>query len=102
MLLTSILLIGFINIFKIKQHLLRENKIQIKSNIFNDFFDSCKKIIKYPIWHNSYIKCESDDDCPIPYACCHDPIFPMKDEYCCINYKPRKYKYNYAYIDKKN
>lgn len=102
--LTNILLLGFINMYKITQNQLQKNTIQINSNILNNFVITCKEIIKYPIWHNNYIKCKTDDECPIPYACCNDPIFPMKDEYCCINYKQRKYKYNYAYafVNKKN
>jgi hypothetical protein len=64
--------------------------IKIKNELTNKF-------IKLPVWHNPNIKCYNDEDCPIPYACCHDAFFPMKDNYCCINYKNRDYKYSYVY-----
>lgn len=54
--------------------------------------------LKLPLWHKSEIECETDEDCPYPYACCHDPFFPLKDKYCCINYKPRNVKLKRAYI----
>ena len=44
--------------------------------------------IRFPIWHKSNIKCITDDDCPMPFACCHDPFFPLRDKYCCRNYTP--------------
>ena len=53
--------------------------------------------IRYPIWHKSHIKCNTDDDCPMPFACCHDPFFPLHDKYCCSNYKNRSLKYAYLY-----
>jgi hypothetical protein len=55
------------------------------------------KFLKLPVWHVPNMKCYDDQDCPIPYACCHDAFFPMKDNYCCINYKNRDYKYAYVY-----
>ena len=52
--------------------------------------------IRFPIWHKSNIKCITDDDCPMPFACCHDPFFPLRDKYCCRNYKNRSLKYAYV------
>jgi hypothetical protein len=59
---------------------------------------SITKHLKLPSWHKSEIECETDEHCPHPYACCHDPFFPLKDKYCCINYKPRNVKLKPAYI----
>lgn len=53
--------------------------------------------LKLPIWYVPNIPCERDDECPILYACCHDAFFPIKDKYCCRNYKKREYKYAYVY-----
>lgn len=69
------------------------NKYQFNINILNKIYEK----LKLPIWHRNNIKCETDDDCPIPFACCHDAFFPMKDKYCCSNYKKREYKYAYNY-----
>jgi hypothetical protein len=71
------------------------NNNKIKNNLNNNIFSSLTKNIKFPIWHKSHIKCNNDDDCPIPYACCHDPLFPLENKYCCKNYKSRIYKYAY-------
>lgn len=68
-----------------------------QENFLNRVNDEIYKRLKLPIWHSNNIKCETDENCPIPFACCNDAFFPMKDKYCCINYKKREYKYNYAY-----
>lgn len=62
-----------------------------------DILDKIYENLKLPIWHRNNIPCETDHDCPIPFACCHDAFFPMKDKYCCSNYKKREYKYAYNY-----
>jgi len=59
--------------------------------------DKIYEMLKLPIWHVNNIPCKTDYDCPIPFACCHDAFFPMKDKYCCSNYKKRDYKYAYNY-----
>ena len=80
----NILLILFIFLF---------NQKKINVDIMNKIYEQ----LKLPIWHKPSIECKTDDDCPIPFACCHDAFFPMKDNYCCINYKKREYKYAYNY-----
>lgn len=67
-----------------------------------DLIDKIYEKLKLPIWHNPNILCHKDEDCPLSYACCYDAIFPMKDKYCCINYKKRHYKYAYAYNEIKS
>lgn len=62
-----------------------------------DILDKIYEKLKIPIWHRNNIPCETDDDCPIAFSCCHDAFFPMKDKYCCSNYKKREYKYAYNY-----
>jgi hypothetical protein len=64
--------------------------------------DKLYEKLKLPSWHIPNILCYKDEDCPLPYACCYDAIFPMKDKYCCINYKKRHYKYAYAYNEIKS
>lgn len=68
-------------------------------NINIDIISKIHEQLKLPIWHVNCIKCKTDDDCPIPFACCHDAFFPIKDKYCCKNYKNRQYKYAYNYIN---
>jgi hypothetical protein len=68
-----------------------------QKNIKNDIINKIYEQLKLPIWHKNNINCETDYDCPLPFACCHDAFFPMKDKYCCINYKKREYKYTYNY-----
>lgn len=69
------------------------NRKNIKINIINKI----DEYLKLPIWHKPNILCETDDDCPIPFSCCHDAFFPMENKYCCSNYKKREYKYAYIY-----
>lgn len=71
--------------------------ILLISFIISSYIRIKNKFIKLPVWHVPNIKCYNDEDCPIPYACCHDAFFPMKDNYCCTNYKIRDYKYAYVY-----
>jgi hypothetical protein len=71
--------------------------INLRPNMVNRVINEIYSKLKLPLWHNNNIKCQIDDDCPIPYACCDDPFFPIKNKYCCINYKKREYKYAYAY-----
>jgi hypothetical protein len=75
-------------------HFAEKNLLQI--NIVNEIY----KKLNLPIWHYNNIKCQSDYDCPVPFTCCNDAFFPIKDKYCCTNYKKREYKYayNYAYV----
>lgn len=68
----------------------------LHDNMVNRIFNKIYNKLKLPLWHHDNIECQTDNDCPIPYACCHDPFFPMKNNYCCINYKEREYKYKYA------
>ncbi len=67
------------------------NKYKLNINIVNKIYEK----LKLPVWHIKNISCETDDDCPMPFSCCHDAFFPMKDKYCCSNYKKREYKYAY-------
>lgn len=47
---------------------------------------------KWPIWskkkNGSAIKCERDQDCPFPQACCPHPIFPG-EKFCCTGWGQR-------------
>jgi hypothetical protein len=83
------LLLVFFSLFYI-------NKTQLRFdiNILHKIYEK----LRLPIWHKNNIKCETDEDCPIPFACCYDAFFPIKDTYCCTNYKKREYKYSYNYI----
>lgn len=49
------------------------------------------KILKLPNWKSPNIGCQTDQDCPAPFACCHDPFFPFSQKYCCTDYKTRSY-----------
>lgn len=64
---------------------------------YNKILNSINKNFNLPSWHNPSLKCNLDKDCPIPYACCHDAFFPMKDKFCCLYYKKREYDYAYIY-----
>lgn len=54
------------------------------------------QVLKLPKWKTPNQQCIQDRDCPPPYACCHDPFFPMDDKYCCLYYKTRKFEPLYA------
>jgi hypothetical protein len=74
-------------------------KLDLLPNKIDKSFNNIYNKLNLPLWHKNNIECHTDEDCPVPYACCHDPFFPMKNMYCCTNYKKREYKYayNYAY-----
>lgn len=50
------------------------------------------KAFKWPIWakskSGSVIKCETDQDCQFPQACCPHPILPG-DKFCCTGFGRR-------------
>ena len=58
-------------------------------------------IIKWPQWfkkNGKRIKCEKDEDCMFPQACCHHPIVPG-DKFCCLGgYKQRALQYVFVPI----
>lgn len=58
-------------------------------------------IIKWPEWfkkNGKRIKCEKDEDCMFPQACCHHPIVPG-DKFCCLGgYKQRALQYAFVPI----
>ncbi len=58
-------------------------------------------IIKWPQWfkkNGKRIKCEKDEDCMFPQACCHHPIVPG-DKFCCLGgYKQRQLQYAFVPI----
>lgn len=61
---------------------------------FPGFFETFPelKIFKWPIWAKSkggsVIKCETDQDCQFPQACCPHPILPG-DKFCCTGFGRR-------------
>lgn len=58
-------------------------------------------IIKWPQWikkNGKIIKCEKDEDCMFPQACCHHPIVPG-DKFCCSGgYKQRNLQFAFLPI----
>jgi hypothetical protein len=62
----------------------------------NHVFDKINQILHLPSWQTPSEPCHHDRDCPPPYACCHDPFFPVKNKFCCIYYKNRSYEPIYA------
>ena len=69
-----------------------------RTQLFNNIVNKINEKLGMPSWHTPSLQCTTDDDCPVPFACCHDAFFPMKTNYCCINYKKREYSYSYEYI----
>eukprot|EP01031_Cornospumella_fuschlensis_P039532 gene39532-48129_t len=47
---------------------------------------------KWPVWarrkDGSAVECESDEDCPVPQACCSHPIIPGQN-FCCTGWTQR-------------
>ena len=84
---------------KWKEFLVEEQKSTGLS--FPGFFEVFPefKVFKWPIWAKTksggVIKCETDQDCQFPQACCPHPILPG-DKFCCTGFGRRAMTPAYA------